>query len=102
MLWARRYKNKIMQQTIWKFPLEVTDKQFINLPKGAEVLAVQTQNEEPCLWALVNPNEPKEERCFETFGTGHPVPVGMGVDRKYISTYQLSGGSLVFHVFERW
>jgi hypothetical protein len=50
-----------------------------------------------------NPIHPFAEDAFTPMnGTGHPVPVGMGVDRKYISTYQLSGGSLVFHVFERW
>ena len=90
-----------MKKTIWKFQLEVTDKQFIRMPKEAELLSVQTQNETPCLWALVNPNSPTEERCFEVFGTGHPVHCDMGIDRKFIGTFQLQGGVLVFHLFER-
>lgn len=91
-----------MKKQIWKFQLKITDKQFIHMPIGAEILTVQSQYGQPCLWALVNPDELKEERCIETFGTGHPVPVGMGGSRKYISTYQMAGGALVFHVFERF
>lgn len=91
-----------MNKTIWKFELETTDNQKIQMPVGAEILTVQTQNETPCLWALVDPNEAKEDRFIEIFGTGHPIGYDMDVDvdRKYISTYQLHGGSLVFHVFE--
>jgi len=89
-----------MNKTIWKFPLKVTDGQNISMPVGSEILTVQTQNEEPCLWALVDPKATTEIRFFEIFGTGHPVGYDMGVSRKYISTFQLRGGALVFHVFE--
>lgn len=89
-----------MEKTIWKFELITTDKQTIEMPIGAEILTVQTQNETPCLWALCDPTVQKEMRSFEVFGTGHPVRYDMGVDRAYIGTYQLQGGSLVFHVFE--
>jgi len=37
-------------------------------------------------------------RAFEIFGTGHNVPENG--NRKYIGTYQLMGGGLVFHCFE--
>jgi len=90
-----------MTKTIWKFELEITDKQFIRMPKGAELLSVQTQSESPCLWAFVNPNGATEERCFEVFGTGHPIHCDIGIDRKYIGTFQIRDGALVFHVFER-
>lgn len=90
-----------MKKTIWKFELEVADKQFIRMPKEAELLSVQTQNETPCLWALVNPNNATEERCFEVFGTGHTMHCDIGIDRKYIGTFQMQNGGLVFHLFER-
>ena len=89
-----------MNKTIWKFELETTDNQTLKMPVGAEILTVQTQSDKPCLWALVDPNAEKEGRFIEIFGTGHPVGYDMGIDRKYIGTYQLHGGSLVFHVFE--
>lgn len=90
-----------MQKTIWKFELEVKDKQFITLPQGAELLSVQVQNETPCLWALVNPNNEIEERCLEVFGTGHRIYYDMGVARNYIGTFQMIKGDLVCHLFER-
>ena len=90
-----------MKKTIWKFQLEVLDTQFIWIPKNAEILSVQNQNEVPCMWALVNPTEEREEKCFEIFGTGHDVHCDMGVDRKFIGTFQMQNGSLVFHIFER-
>lgn len=89
-----------MKQQIWKFPVEPQKAKF-EMPKGAEILTVQTQNETPCIWALVNPENEKETRYFEIFGTGHNVPVDMGIERKYINTFQLEGGRLVFHLFER-
>lgn len=90
-----------MNKSIWKFQLETTDYQTISMPKDAEILTVQTQGDTPCVWALVNPEAEKEDRNFEVFGTGHKVPVDMGVMREYVATYQLQGGSLIFHVFER-
>ena len=71
------------------------------MPKGAEILTVQSQHDVPQLWALVDPTQPTEERCIEIFGTGHPIRYDMGVERKYIGTFQVDGGQYVFHAFER-
>jgi hypothetical protein len=91
-----------MEKRIFKYTLQIEDKQVINLPKGAEFLTVQTQFNELQLWALVDQNEiDQEERYIEIFGTGHPVYYDMGVDRKYLATCQLDDGNFVFHVFER-
>jgi hypothetical protein len=87
-----------MNKRIYKYELAITDSQTVTMPEGAEILAVQVQRGAPCLWALVNPELRAVERHIETFGTGHPVDTG--VERLYIGTYQISGGSLVFHVFE--
>lgn len=88
-------------KTIWKFELETTDKQIIEMPFNAEILNIQTQDETPCVWALVDPLEAVEDRVIEIFGTGHKLLEDMGVNREYIGTYQLNNGALVFHVFER-
>lgn len=87
-----------MSKSIWKFPLETTDIQQIEMPVDAEILTIQTQAGQPCIWALVSPDAPKRKVAFEIFGTGHPVPENGR--RKYVGTYQLRGGSLVFHCFE--
>lgn len=85
-------------KTIYKYKLQTTDEQQILMPKGAEILTVQLQDGEPQLWALVETNNQPTKRYIEIFGTGNPI-IGIG-PRKYIATYQLRGGALVFHVFE--
>ena len=90
-----------MEKTIWKFELETKNISMIQMPKEAEILCIQEQFEKPCMWVLVDADQEKEERYFEIFRTGHPVHCDMGVERKYIGTYQLNNGALVFHVFER-
>jgi hypothetical protein len=90
-----------MKKTIWKFILEVKDFQTFEMPIYAEILSVQMQVTHGCLWALVDPNAEIEERHFEIFGTGNPVGCDMGIDRRYIGSYQTDGGMYVWHVFER-
>ena len=82
---------------IWKYTLEITDRQTVQMPAGAQVLAVQMQGDAPQLWAIVNESESVEEpRAFAIYGTGHPLPDDPG---KYIATFQLSGIPFVGHVF---
>lgn len=90
-----------MSTVIWKFPLLTTDWQEIQMPKGADILTVQVQFGEPFLWARVDPSLPLYPCTFEVFGTGHEIDEDMCVERHYVGTYQLNGGSLIFHVFER-
>jgi hypothetical protein len=86
-----------MKHTIWKYPFEVTDNVSISMPGGAQILTVQAQNDTPCVWALVDPEAPKQTHHFRVYGTGHPIDE----PGQYLGTFQLYGGSLVFHVFER-
>ena len=87
-----------MRQTIWKFETEVTDRFTLKMPSGGQILTLQIQNEKPCIWALVNPENDPEERFFELFGTGHEME-SMGINRKYIGTYPLQNGAFIFHLF---
>ena len=90
-----------MSKTIWKFPITVGDIVKIEMPLYAEILTIQSQFDEPMMWALVDPKQIKEIRYFEVFGTGHSVPdLDNDKKRKYINTFQVHGGSLIFHLFE--
>jgi hypothetical protein len=90
-----------MNKAIYKYPIQVTDTQSIHLPLGSEILTIQTENNEPHLWALVDPSEKDTEGVIiEIFGTGHPIGYDMGVSREYISTFQLHKGIVVFHAFK--
>jgi hypothetical protein len=84
-------------QTIYKYPMKLEDEQLIDMPRGAEVLTVQVQRDAVWLWAKVDPDEPLIPRRILTHGTGHEVTEAAG---RYIDTFQLHGGDLVFHVFE--
>jgi hypothetical protein len=82
---------------IWKYELQVTEFQQIEMPLDAELLDVQVQHGAPCLWARVNPCAPMVNRVLVTHGTGHDVAESTG---EHVGSYQLQGGALVFHVFE--
>jgi hypothetical protein len=82
---------------IFKWTLAITDRQNLYMPVGAKLLTVQMQNEMPQLWALCNPEAPKETRTFNIIGTGNPIQNDPG---QYIATFQINSGMLVFHVFE--
>lgn len=87
-----------MSKKIYKYKLSTTSIQQIEIPRNGEVLCVQVQNQSPCIWVLVDPNEPIEKRTFELFGTGHVIDESK--ERKYIGTYQFMYGEIVFHCFE--
>jgi hypothetical protein len=82
---------------IWKFPLQMQDVQKIDMPQIEKILCVQVQNNQPCLWALCYPGTAKQKRKITIYGTGHYMSEGY---RDHIGTFQISGGQLVFHVFD--
>ena len=86
-------------KTIHKYKLEIKDIQEIEIPAFAQILSVQTQFETPCIWAMVDTDHKKVKYKFRTIGTG-PQLDDDDVNGKYIGTYQLRGGELVFHVWQ--
>ena len=83
------------EETIWKVDLEITDRQVIRLPAGAEMLSVQQQGPEAlCLWALVDRSVPIIQHGIIIVGTGHRVPEDA---EDFIGTVQV--GPFVWHVF---
>ncbi len=94
---------------IWKFKLEVTDKQTIHLPIGAEILCVQTmlveepgkrgKKKEPFIWVRLDPQigaqGAVEGHTLLIFGTGNLIPSTLYL--KYIGTFQIS--PFVWHLF---
>lgn len=101
--------------TIHKFPLQITDVQEVKFTgRIVEYLSVQVQNDELCLWAVVNlrpqrfgqsskllDRELPRRRVLVT-GTGNPMPAAYSEknsDWKYLGTVQTHGGAGVWHVF---
>ena len=85
-----------MAKTIWKFPLEITDEQEVEIPTPFRLLTIQLQNDKPCLWAIVEPEGPKEKVRILCIGTGHPIDEELGY---HLGTIQLYNGQLIFHFF---
>jgi len=70
----------------------------LNLPDDANILCVQIQNNFPYIWAITKRGEePNTNRVFKVYGTGHSLPDFPG---NYIGTFQMNGGTFVFHIFE--
>jgi hypothetical protein len=84
---------------VWKQPIPVDGAFELLMPRGARVLTVQVQGTIPCVWMLVDPAAAPERRRFRLAGTGHPIENAADLD--YVGTFQIHGGALVFHLFEK-
>lgn len=80
---------------IYKYPLQITDEQTIEISRYAKPLCVQVQNGIPCLWAEVDTRFAKEIKTVYSYGTGHTID-RLGI--QYLGTYQIEN-NLVFHVY---
>lgn len=85
-------------RAVWKFPIPIDDIIAIKMPEGADLLHFGLQNDEPTLWALVDPASPLQERYFRFAGTGHLI--ANRPDITYVGTAVGWRGKLVWHLFE--
>lgn len=90
-----------MLKQIWKYAICTDDSITIFMPEDAQILTLQMQFGKPTIWALVDPYAAKTARTFEVYKTGRDMLWDQDITRKYIGTYQLYRGELVYHVFER-
>ena len=88
---------------IYKYTLELVDKQTIELPRKAEILSVLTQRDNVVLYALVDDGDvdPHDLEAIEIriVGTGHAF-----VDRDeyvFLGTVMHYDGDLIWHIFRR-
>ncbi len=88
-------------KTVWKFPIEATEIQSVQMPRGAQILYVGVQGEglrmKASVWALCDTDQPKAERRLAVTGTGHDAAHCEG---PHVGTFMLGNGALVFHVFD--
>lgn len=95
-----------MSTTVFKYPIQITDYQTIEMPRGATILCVQRVGDEWVLYARVDPAVPKADRIIRVAGTGHRVELQrMDEQIDYIGTIvdasiSVWGVALVWHVFE--
>lgn len=81
---------------IWKFQLDDYT-QTIIADKNWKPLSVHVQHGSPCLWALVDTEALRIQHRVEIVGTGRNADSVAGM--KFLGTFLLENGMLVFHVF---
>lgn len=105
--------DRLSGSQVWKFPVEPKSGwTSMQVPRGAQWLAVAEQGREICAWAIIPSGTPldweKDYRCVEDrrlafVATGEDIPkAAEGRRREYMTTLQINTrmGELVFHVFE--
>lgn len=83
-------------RTIYKYSLVFEDWQIVQMPIGAKILSFAEQNEQPVIWALVDPNAPVVEYRVRMVGTGHSFD-HRGL--KNVGTAQFQSGVRMFHLY---
>ncbi len=83
--------------SIYKFPLNINASIEIDMPAGAQILTIETQNNEPQMWALVETLEDPEIRFFKVVSTGDPIDCEG--ELVYLGSFIIDDG-LIRHVFE--
>lgn len=86
--------------TIYKYPIALTEKIVVDMPKWSQILSFQVQGDTPCLWALIETDNSLVQRQFYVVGTGQNLDA-LPITRltQYIGTVQQGG--FVWHLFER-
>ena len=88
-----------MRKTIWKFTLSWRDIQTVEMPAGAEPLAVHFMFDQLYVWALVDSDEQAREGVdFAIVGTGCSC---FCHSWRHLGTVVDRGRSLVWHVFTK-
>ncbi len=83
--------------SIYKFPLNINAPIEIDMPIGAQILTIETQNNEPQMGALVETLEEPETRFFKVVSTGDPIECEG--ELVYLGSFIIDDG-LIRHVFE--
>lgn len=84
---------------IYKYPIEITDYQRLQVPMRSEFLSAQFQGDIPCLWILVDTESEPVNIELLIIGTGNPVPDNIG-DYSFMNTLQDPRG-FVWHLFSK-
>jgi hypothetical protein len=82
-------------RTIYKYPLEITGEQKIQMPEGARLRHVGLDTTDtPCVWAEVETNNPTWPVTIYLSGTGRPLH---NYARNYVGSFVER--SLVWHIY---
>lgn len=69
--------SNALGRVIFKYQMPVLERFTMKLPAGAEIIRMQDQGGMFWLWAVVNTDQPDEDRHFRAFKTGAKIPDGL-------------------------
>lgn len=88
---------------IFKYPLPLDAEQTLQLPAGAQILSVITQQGKIMLYALITPKNELEDYSIIILGTGHRMnesPLNEGYTfLGTVASSNIIGNHLVWHIF---
>jgi len=84
-------------KTIYKYPIDLKQRQWIQLPRGAEILSAHAQDNELFIWALVDTEQEIAPREVLVFATGEVCEIPTHRPYQHIDT--VHAGPWVWHVF---
>lgn len=86
-------------ETVYKYPFEIADIVTVEMPRHAQILSIQCQNNVPTIWARVDIENGLEQRRFHIFGTGQEMSHNdWQTGWHYLATIQQD--VFVWHIFE--
>lgn len=88
-------ERNVPVQTIHKFNVTIADKFALDLPATYKILDVQTQDNIPVMWVMLDDEAPTHPVVFEVYGTGHEISPDA---TEYIGSVQVS--RFVWHIFK--
>ncbi len=87
-----------MKRAIYKFQLPMNDEITLWGPRVLRWLGVAVQHDQPCVWAVVDTDTPRQKNKLLLRGTGHTLT---GEECKFLGSFMLHNESFVGHVFEK-
>jgi hypothetical protein len=61
-------------KTIYKYPIQITDEQDLEIPHGYPLHVGLDPQGVPCIWFQVNTDHLKSKVKIHIIGTGNPIP----------------------------
>lgn len=89
-----------MKKVIWKYQLNIGET-ALSIPKNGAIIYLNNQNEIPCLWILVDPEEELVTRTFKIVATGEDIDYNNTDFPFYLGSFQIVSVNFVGHVFEK-
>lgn len=85
---------------IYRYEIRANRESIVALPKGGQILSVACWKQGLCFWALVDTDQPNEDRHILAIGTGLPFPDSENLKADFIGMCMVDVYQEIYNVFE--